>query len=87
MLSTMVRGRPVKLPNTLSEIRSSLPEERRVEFDEVIGSTPLERIRIVAIMDFALPDEAQEEDAEIVARIDAGDWTGVVHEDGTPVVP
>ncbi|MFD4834108.1 hypothetical protein ACFWPV_30350 [Streptomyces uncialis] len=87
MLSTMVRGRRVLLPNTLAEIRAALPEGRQAEFDRVIGTTPLEQVRQVAIMDFALPDDAQDEDAEIVARIDSGDWTGVVHEDGTPVTP
>ncbi|MER7046336.1 hypothetical protein [Streptomyces jumonjinensis] len=87
MLTTMVRGRPVRLPNTLAEIRAALPEERRGEFDQVIGDTPLELVRMVAIMEFALPEDAQREDAEIVARIDSGDWTGVTFEDGTPVVP
>ncbi|MFI5620531.1 hypothetical protein [Streptomyces sp. NPDC051567] len=78
----------MRLPNTLAEIRAGLPDEgRRAEFDRVIGSTPLELVRQVAIMEFALPDEAREEDAEIVARIDAGDWSGVVDEDGNPVAP
>ncbi|MFE7132490.1 hypothetical protein ACFVIM_16690 [Streptomyces sp. NPDC057638] len=87
MLTTVVRGRRVELPNTLGEIRAQLPEERRAEFDRVIAATPLEQVRMVAIMRFALPDEAQREDEEIVARLDAGDWSGVLHEDGTPVRP
>ncbi|WP_231631743.1 hypothetical protein [Streptomyces clavuligerus] len=52
-----------------------------------MASTPLEQLRLVAVMRFALPDEAQEEDAELAARIDAGDWTGVCNEDGTSYQP
>ncbi|MFD4833291.1 hypothetical protein ACFWPV_26065 [Streptomyces uncialis] len=87
MLSTVIRGRRVELPNTLGEIREALPRERRAEFDRVIASTPLEQVRMVAVMQFALPDEAQEEDTELAARIDAGDWSGVHNEDGTPHHP
>ncbi|GLF93391.1 hypothetical protein [Streptomyces yaizuensis] len=87
VLTTVVQGRRVELPNTLGEIRSALPEARREEFDRVIASTPLEQVRLVAVMRFALPDEAQQEDAELAARIEAGDWSGVRNEDGTSYQP
>jgi hypothetical protein len=87
MPTTSVRGKTVTLPDTLDEIRANLPEERRAEFDRVIGSTPLRQIVQVAIMEFALPDEAQADDAAAGDRIRAGDWTGVVDSDGNPYTP
>jgi len=87
MPTTSIRGRTVDLPDTLDEIRAALPEERREEFDRVIGSTPLRRIPHVALMEFALPAEADAEDDEAVARIRAGDFSGLYNADGTPFEP
>ncbi|MGW1993377.1 hypothetical protein [Embleya sp. NPDC001921] len=84
---THVRGKTIVLPDTLDEIRANLPEERREEFDRVIGSTPLRQIAQVALFDFALPDEAHEEDEEQIARLRAGDFSGLHNADGTPFEP
>ncbi|MGC0417616.1 hypothetical protein [Embleya sp. AB8] len=87
MPTTSVRGKTITLPDTLDGIRANLPEERRAEFDRVIGSTPLRQIVQVALMQFALPPEAQDDDAAAGDRIRAGDWTGVHNSDGTPFTP
>ncbi|MYS82758.1 hypothetical protein [Embleya scabrispora] len=84
---THVRGKAVVLPDTLDGIREALPEERRAEFDRVIGSTPLRQIAQVALMEFALPEEAHEESLEQIARLRAGDFSGLHNADGTPFVP
>ncbi|MGW1994719.1 hypothetical protein [Embleya sp. NPDC001921] len=84
---THVRGQAVVLPDTLDGIRAALPEERRAEFDKVIGATPLRQIAQVALIDFALPDEAHEEDEGQIARLRAGDFSGLHNADGTPFEP
>lgn len=84
---THVRGQAVVLPDTLDGIRAALPEERRAEFDKIIGATPLHQIAQVAIFDFAMPEDAHRESDEQMARIHAGDYTGVVNADGTPATP
>ncbi|MFE5327204.1 hypothetical protein ACFRCG_12545 [Embleya sp. NPDC056575] len=84
---THIRGKAVVLPDTLDEIRAGLPEERRAEFDRVIGSTPLRQIAQVALFDFAMPDDAHAESEEQMARIHAGDYTGVTDADGNPYRP
>ncbi|MFI1579994.1 hypothetical protein [Embleya sp. NPDC020630] len=84
---THVRGKAVVLPDTLDEIRAGLPEERRAEFDRVIGSTPLRQIAQVALIEFALPEEAHEESMEQIAKLRAGDFSGLHNADGTPFEP
>ncbi|OPC84487.1 hypothetical protein B4N89_29350 [Embleya scabrispora] len=72
--TTVVRGERIELPNTLAEIRAALPEERRAEFDKVIYETPLDQLERRALIDWALPPEAHEDDDEASRRIKAGDF-------------
>ncbi|MFI6977881.1 hypothetical protein ACIBSV_04730 [Embleya sp. NPDC050154] len=80
--TTVVRGERIELPNTLAEIRAALPEDRREEFDKVMYETPLDRLERDAILHWALPPEAQEEDEEDARRIKAGDFSFAQWTDG-----
>jgi hypothetical protein len=83
--TTVVRGERIELPNTLAEIRAALPEDRRAEFDKVMYETPLHRLERDAVLHWALPPEAQEEDDEVHARILAGDFGDCVDRDGNAI--
>jgi predicted class III extradiol MEMO1 family dioxygenase len=41
----------------------------------------------VAVLHYALPDEARAQDDALMDRIQAGDFSGLVNADGTPFVP
>ncbi|MFE3205957.1 hypothetical protein [Embleya sp. NPDC059237] len=83
----VVRGEAVTLPGTLGGIRAALPADRRAAFDEEMYSTPLEHLARRAILGWALPAEAHAESEEDLARIRAGDYTGVTDGLGNPVRP
>jgi hypothetical protein len=48
-------------------------------------TTPLDQIERRALLGWALPPEAHEEDEEAAARIRAGDYRGMYDSDGNPV--
>ncbi|WP_406299164.1 hypothetical protein OG948_28360 [Embleya sp. NBC_00888] len=83
--TTVVRGERIELPNTLAEIRAALPEDRRDEFDKVIYETPLDRLERDAILHWALPPEAQEDDEAVHERLKAGDFGDCVDRDGNAI--
>ncbi|WP_235619367.1 hypothetical protein [Embleya scabrispora] len=84
-LTHVVRGEAVTLPGTLGEIRAMLPPERRAEFDEEMYATPLEHLARRAILGWALPPEAYEDEDAAVERIRRGDYSGIVDAEGNPV--
>ncbi|MFI6586457.1 hypothetical protein [Embleya sp. NPDC050493] len=82
---TVVRGEAITLPETLAEIRAALPPDQRDAFDEEMYNTPLDQIERRALLGWALPPEAHEEDEEAAARIRAGDYSGMYDNEGNPV--
>lgn len=82
--STQVAGETVALPSTAADIRAALPGERRAEFDaalaELDAAEAAEELRTMRLVWWALqtvPGAVEETDAEI-ARLRAGDYSGVV---------
>ncbi|AXU16843.1 hypothetical protein [Streptomyces clavuligerus] len=88
--STQVDGETVALPSTVAGIRAALPDARRAEFDaalaelDAVGAPEelrtLRLVRLVRLVWWALeavPGAVEETDAEI-ARLRAGDYSGVV---------
>ncbi|GAA2267590.1 hypothetical protein GCM10010232_69950 [Streptomyces amakusaensis] len=82
--STQVHGETVTLPSTAADIRAALPAERRAEFDAALAELDVagapEELRTLRLAWWALqavPGAVEETDAE-VARLRAGDYSGVV---------
>jgi hypothetical protein len=82
--STQVNGETVTLPSTAADIRAALPPERHVEFDaalaELDAASAPEELRTLRLTWWALetvPGAVEETDTE-VARLRAGDYSGVV---------
>ncbi|MFF8960823.1 hypothetical protein [Streptomyces sp. NPDC014894] len=82
--STQVRGETVTLPSTAADIRAALPAERQAEFDAALAELDAagapEELRTLRLAWWALetvPGAVEETDAEI-ARLRAGDYSGVV---------
>ncbi|WP_235619395.1 hypothetical protein [Embleya scabrispora] len=82
---TVVRGEVVHLPTTLGEIRAQLPPERRAEFDAEMYTTPLDQLERRALLGWALPPEAYEDEESLVARLRAGDHSDTSDRDGNPL--
>ncbi|MFI1013391.1 hypothetical protein [Streptomyces sp. NPDC020965] len=86
MLRTVIEGEWVTLPSTLAEIRGALSAEELPLFEAAISEAPLEDLPRVAAR-WALPPHARGADGELFARLEAGDYTGIVDSDGKPVRP
>jgi hypothetical protein len=77
--ATYVDGERVELPATIDGIRAALPAHQRSEFDAEVGSTPASELPRV-LGHWALrthPEALAEVEAEF-ARLEAGDYSGVV---------
>ncbi|WP_406292907.1 hypothetical protein OG948_00760 [Embleya sp. NBC_00888] len=85
-MRTLIDGTWVTLPGTIGEIRKGLSEDERAVFDAEIETAAFENLPRVAAR-WALPARARAGDEELFRRLEAGDYTGVVYADGTPVEP
>ncbi|MEU6488369.1 hypothetical protein [Streptomyces sp. NPDC046887] len=86
MLRTVVDGQWVSLPGTLREIRAALSTEDQAVFQAELDEAPLAELPRVAAR-WALPAAVRESDEELFQRLEAGDYSGVVDDDGRPVGP
>ncbi|WP_329564449.1 hypothetical protein OG711_38660 (plasmid) [Streptomyces uncialis] len=91
--STQVNGETVTLPSSTVDIRAALPAERQAEFDAALAELDAtgapEELRTMRLVWWALetvPGAVEETDAE-VARLRAGEYSGVVtlDENGDPI--
>ncbi|MFJ7420555.1 hypothetical protein ACIQXD_18385 [Streptomyces uncialis] len=76
----------VEVPASIGGVRAVLDEGRVAEFEAEIARTPAVDL-VYAVLAWALPARAFTEDPATVARLRAGDFTGVLDGDGEPVTP
>jgi hypothetical protein len=73
-----VHGKPVQLPATIDGIRAKLPSDRREAFEAEIGKTPgAELEQKLGLWALKTCPGAVEEMDDTVARLRAGDFSGV----------
>ncbi|GGZ15221.1 hypothetical protein GCM10010387_04400 [Streptomyces inusitatus] len=84
--SVPLAGRRIEIPSSLRGVRAALEEARAAEFDAEAMRTPGASL-VYTVLDWALPGWAAAEDPAAVARLRAGDFTGVLDGDGRPVAP
>ncbi|MFI6644500.1 hypothetical protein [Streptomyces sp. NPDC050504] len=84
--TTHIRGKPVQLPATVAGIRATLRTADVASFDAEVARTPGQYLHRV-LARWALPPEAHAEDAETVARLREGDFSGCVPQDDTTAEP
>ncbi|MFE7129580.1 hypothetical protein ACFVIM_01840 [Streptomyces sp. NPDC057638] len=76
----------VEVPASIGGVRARLDEGRAAAFDAEIARTPAVDL-VYAVLAWTLPARAATEDPATVARLKAGDFTGVRDGDGDPVTP
>ncbi|MFD5321423.1 hypothetical protein [Streptomyces sp. NPDC127098] len=77
--ATYVDGERVELPATIDGIRAALPAQQRGEFDTEVGSTPANELpRVLGHWALRTHPQAWDEVEAEFARLEAGDYSGVV---------
>jgi hypothetical protein len=84
--SIPLAGERVEIPASISGVRARLSEQRLTDFDAAVGSTPA-KLLLYILLEHALPADAESTDPAAVARLRAGDFSGVLDHDGAPVTP
>ncbi|MEU5547909.1 hypothetical protein AB0G85_37315 [Streptomyces sioyaensis] len=74
--TTHIDGQPVEIPATIDGIQATLDEA-----DVEVRSTPVHDLHRV-LARWALPEEAEDEDDAVMARLKAGDFSSCVPQDG-----
>ncbi|WP_445401291.1 hypothetical protein ACSMX9_08515 [Streptomyces sp. LE64] len=75
VLRTVIGGQAVDLPASLDGIRAALPEEQREAFDREVGAAPIADVPLIAAR-WSLPQEAHDEEEEMLRRLRDGDFSG-----------
>ena len=84
--TTHVDDQEVRLPSSIAEVRAALPEERRAEFDRELQDVPGPRLTLwLAMRALETVEGAIEEDDRVLARLRAGDYSGVTFLDDDEV--
>ncbi|MFB4196380.1 hypothetical protein [Streptomyces carpaticus] len=73
-MTAYVHGAPVETPATIAGIRETLAEDRVEEFDREVAHTPALQLAQVLIR-WALPQEAKDEQEELFAALERGDFS------------
>ncbi|MFI1890315.1 hypothetical protein [Streptomyces jumonjinensis] len=74
------------MPSSIEGVRTGLDAEKRREFEAEIARTPAKHL-VYVILDWAVPSEVSAQDAAVIERLKAGDFVGVLDEDGKSVSP
>lgn len=84
--SIPLAGGRVEIPSSIDSIRAHLTGKRLAAFDAAVADTPAKHLLYV-LLDHSLPADAEDLDPATVARLRSGDFTGVLDDDGAPVIP
>ncbi|MGW1075456.1 hypothetical protein [Streptomyces sp. NPDC002537] len=84
MFTTTIGGRIVELPGTIHTIREALPTDQREEFEGEAEQAGADGISgVLARWALRTPQAYDPEEEALIARLKAGDFSGVRFDDGT----
>lgn len=82
--TTTIGGRTVELPGTIHAIREALPAEQRAEFEREAEQAGADEISgVLARWALRTPQAHDPEEDALIARLKAGDFSGVRFDDET----
>lgn len=81
-LKTMIGGELVELPGTIATIRPTVPADRRAEFDAEVETAAADQLPAVLARWALTATNADAEDDDLFARLEAGEDIGAVAVDG-----
>ncbi|MFD7552198.1 hypothetical protein [Streptomyces sp. NPDC059816] len=82
--SIPLAGKRAEIPASIDGVRARLDGKRLAAFDAVVDQTPAKHL-VYVLLEHVLPTGAENSDPASVARLRAGDFTGVLDQDNTPV--
>lgn len=73
-MTAYVHGVPVEIPATIAGIRETLAENQVEEFEREVAHTPALQLAQV-LLRWALPQDAKDEQEELFAALERGDFS------------
>ncbi|WP_187337563.1 MULTISPECIES: hypothetical protein [unclassified Streptomyces] len=84
--SVPLDGGRIEIPSSIEGVRAALDARELAEFEAEIARTPAKHL-VYVILGWALPPDAEKVNPDAVGRLQSGDFSGVLDENGEAVTP